>query len=232
MSDSGKKNTIPLELVVCEDGSTTLYRNDLGEHYHSVYGALSESVHIFIDAGFSYLSRFKSKINLLEMGFGTGLNAFLTFLKASESGINVNYTGIESVRLSDEIIAELNYSDLTKTKHTSEIFSLIHACEWEQKNDLSSFFSLYKMESKIQDITLKKEYYDLVYFDAFAPDVQPELWTVAIFEKIYDSMTENGAMLTYSCKGDVKRAMKSAGFSIEKLPGPKGKREFLRAIKV
>jgi len=220
-----------IKVIECEDGSHTLYREDLNEHYHSVFGAVSESKHIFINAGYAFLSRNLSEINILELGFGTGLNAFLTLLEAKEDDVKVNYTGVESIKLPYELISKLNYSHLIKAEESKEIFDLIHKSPWDVSSKITSNFILEKIESKIEDVNLAKNHFNLVYFDAFAPAIQSELWTVDIFRKIYNSMVEGAILTTYSCKGDVKRALRSVGFSLEKLPGPKGKREFLRATK-
>lgn len=226
-----KEKAAILKIVECEDGSHTLYREDLDEHYHSVFGAFSESKHIFINAGYAYLSRNLSDLNILEVGFGTGLNAFLTFFEAEKDHINIKYTGVEAFALSDELISKLNYADLHKAEKAKVVFDLIHKSPWNVSSNLSSNFILKKIESKIEDVQLPQNAFDLVYFDAFAPDVQSELWTAELFKKIYNSMKDGAVLTTYSCKGDVKRALKSVGFTLEKLPGPKGKREFLRATK-
>ena len=220
-----------IQIVECDDGSHTLYRKDLDEHYHSTFGAVSESKHIFIDAGFKYLSRNLSEINILEVGFGTGLNAFLTLLEVEKNDIKVHYTGVETIKLTEEVISKLNYAGFIGNENSATHFYSIHQCSWEEKVEIISAFSLIKIESKIEDVEIEKNHFDLVYFDAFAPDVQAELWTKDVFLKIYNAMKPAGVLVTYSCKGDVKRALKSVGFRIEKLPGPKGKREFLRAYK-
>lgn len=226
-----KEKAALLQVIECEDGSHTLYRRDLDEHYHSVFGAISESNHIFINAGYAFLSRNLSEINVLEVGFGTGLNAFLTLLEAEKEGVTVSYTGVESVKLPEEIISKLNYVELIEDEQAKEVFDRIHTSSWDENQAISSKFYLKKIESKIEDVNLIQNHFDLVYFDAFAPDIQSELWTIEIFQKLYNCMVDGAVLTTYSCKGDVKRALKSVGFSLEKLPGPKGKREFLRATK-
>ena len=226
-----KEKTALIEIVECDDGSHTLYRKDLDEHYHSVFGAVSESRHIFINAGYAFLSQHISEINVLEVGLGTGLNAFLTFVEAEKLKIKTNYTGIETIKLSPEIISKLNYAELIQSGMERDRFNLIHNCLWNTEVQLSPNFNLHKIESKIEDVSLSIEHFDLVYFDAFAPDIQAELWSETIFRKLYKAMNKGAVLVTYSCKGDVKRAMKSVGFKLEKLQGPKGKREFLRATK-
>jgi tRNA U34 5-methylaminomethyl-2-thiouridine-forming methyltransferase MnmC len=220
-----------LDIIKCEDGSHTLYRNDLDEHYHSTFGAIAESRHIFIEAGLNFQLKNLKKINVLELGFGTGLNALLTQLEAENKKIEIYYTGIESIKLSPEIHSKLNYPEQLINEKAKEYYESIHQSAWDCIHQLSSNFHLHKIESKIEDVDLPQNHFDLVYFDAFAPDVQPELWTTAIFQKLIESMNKGAVLLTYSCKGNVKRAMRSAGFEFKKLPGPKGKREFLRAAK-
>ncbi len=231
MTMTEKENTTFIKIIECDDGSHTLFREDLDEHYHSVFGAVSESRHIFINAGYKFLSPKFSEINVLEVGFGTGLNAFLTLLEAEKGQIRINYRGVETIKLSDEIISKLNYPELIHAEDAKDYFNSIHNSSWNKNTAISPYFHLHKIESKIEDSSLPDNYFDLVYFDAFAPDVQAELWTKEIFSKLYKSMKNESVLLTYSCKGDVKRALKSVGFSLEKLPGPKGKREFLRATK-
>ncbi len=231
MNLKDKEKAALVQIIGCEDGSHTLYRKDLDEHYHSIFGAVSESKHIFINAGFRFLSRNLSQMNVLEVGFGTGLNAFLTLLEAKKEGVRINYTGVESIKLPEEIISKLNYSQLIKTEEAEGMFDRIHKTPWNENIEISSKISLKKVESKIENVNLPQNYFDLIYFDAFAPDVQSELWTIDIFKKIYNSMADGAVLTTYSCKGDVKRVLKSVGFTLEKLPGPKGKREFLRATK-
>ncbi len=192
-----------IKLIECEDGSHTLYREDLNEHYHSVYGAISESQHIFIDAGFNYMSQKLSEINILEVGFGTGLNACMTQLDAEKERIKTNYFAVEPIKLTQIIFSKLNYKKILG----SDKFERIYKSPWNQWNGISNYFSIFKVDSKIEDTGLPANNFNLVYFDAFAPDVQSELWTETIFMKIFESMKKDAVLLTYSCKGDVKRAL-------------------------
>lgn len=219
-----------LKLVVTKDGSHTLFNEELNEHYHSTFGAIQESKHIFIEAGLKYQLNKFNQINLLEVGFGTGLNVLLSF-DQSTSVKNIEYWGIEAYPVTDDLISNLNYGEILKSEFLTSTLKKIHKAEWNKEIALSLNFKLHKKWSKIEDAVLPNNYFNLVYFDAFAPDVQSELWTVDVFKKLYESMTENGILVTYSVKGVVKRALKSAGFKIEKLPGPIGKREILRAMK-
>jgi tRNA U34 5-methylaminomethyl-2-thiouridine-forming methyltransferase MnmC len=214
--------------VVTEDGSTTLFIPELNEHYHSTHGAVQESLHIFIREGYDHLRTFPACI--LEAGFGTGLNAFLTFLVSEKEGRSIHYTAIEKYPLEDHLVRFLNYPEKTDPAKT-EIFQTIHDAPWDRDIKISNHFILHKMKGDLREVRLKDTAYDLVYFDAFGPAVQPELWTETIFQRIHQSMKEGSCLVTYSVKGSVTRAMKTAGFRIEKLPGPPGKREMTRATK-
>ena len=213
------------EIRITEDGSSTLFVPELGEHYHSHYGAIQESKHIFINSALKQVN--KDEINVLEFGFGTGLNALLTCAYAVENNIRVNYLGIEKYPLTAEEAALLNFDREANTDCLKEI----HKIEWERELEVNSQFMLKKVQSDFRIITLNQNTYDVVYFDAFAPDVQPNLWTKAIFEKIYLSMRKGGVLTTYTVKGVVRRLMKEVGFRVEKISGPPGKREITRAWK-
>jgi tRNA U34 5-methylaminomethyl-2-thiouridine-forming methyltransferase MnmC len=216
------------ELVITDDGSSSLYLKELDEHYHSRHGAVTESRHVFIEAGFRSLER--DPVSIFEMGFGTGLNAFLTLVEAIESGRTVHFTGIEKFPLKDDLISRLNYPD-GYPENYGNAFRQLHAGPWNEWFSPSEKFHLKKIRSDIADWPVAGPF-DLVYYDAFAPAKQPELWTPEIFTRIYEMLTNEGILTTYAVKGDVKRALVSAGFKIEKLPGPPGKREMLRARKV
>ncbi len=221
-----------IKLVVTEDGSHTLYNVVLNEHYHSTFGAIQESKHIFIEAGLRPQIQNCKDINLLEVGFGTGLNAFLSLEQSFQNKVLIDYWGVEPFPVEAELLLKLNFDALIESKNSTENLKRIHELEWNECQELFPNFRLQKLKQKIEDISLPENYFNLVYFDAFAPDVQSELWSVEVFRKIYDSMKQDGILVTYSVKGTVKRALRSAGFTLEKLPGPIGKREFLRAKKV
>jgi tRNA U34 5-methylaminomethyl-2-thiouridine-forming methyltransferase MnmC len=212
------------------DGSHTLYVPALDEHYHSVTGAVQESLHVFIDAGLKRLS--SPKIRVLEIGFGTGLNAFLTYHYAQKAGIAVAYTAIELYPLALAVIRQLNYSDRYSLEEAA-IFDKLHASEWEKPVSIAPAFMLDKRLSDLTrlDCLRQNELFDLIYFDAFAPDKQPEMWTQAIFDYLYEHTAQSGILTTYCAKGMVRRALRSAGYTVERLPGPPGKREMLRAGK-
>ena len=217
-------------LITTEDGSHSLYSSELNESYHSIHGALSESMHIFIEAGLNEVIKTKNALNILEVGFGTGLNAFLTRFFCEDMNIQTSYYGVEAFPVSKEIYSQLNYHTILN-KTNQQYFLDLHTAEWDKSVQISENFLLKKHLAPISEVSIPDNFFDLVYFDAFAPQYQPEMWTVGIFEKIYKSMSNEAILTTYCCKGDVKRALKSVGFQIEKLPGPKGKREMLRARK-
>ena len=224
-------DTLPFKmnnLIITSDGSHTLFNPEIGEHYHSTFGAVSESEHIFIRAGLDAIPSKIKHINLLEIGLGTGLNALLAMRWAEKHKREINYFAVEAFPLRKEVLGNLNYAEILEMN--PELFSAIHMVG-SKKGRLSKYFSFAFQHDKLQDFNLQTETYDLVFFDAFSPDVQPEMWTEDCFMKIAQSMKRGGVLTTYSCKGIVKRVLKSAGFQIEKLPGPPGKREFLRAVK-
>ena len=222
------KNSI---LQTTADGSHTLFVPELNEHYHSVNGALQESELVFIQNGLYHLPQCLKEINLLEVGFGTGLNALLTVLEAKKQRRKINYIAIEPEPVDAELIEKLNYPALIEGTEAVGYFRKLHAAGWVYPSFLSDYFIISKIQAKLEEVVLKDEQFHLVYFDAFGPDVQPELWTEHVFSQINKCMKPEGVLVTYSCKGTVKRALKAAGFSIEKLPGPSGKREVLRAVK-
>lgn len=217
-----------MKRVLTSDNSHTLFNEKVGEHYHSTFGAIQESMHIFIEAGLKRLMESKTNINILEMGFGTGLNALLSLKFAMENNLTIDYCGIEAYPIKEEDAVNLNYPAILDME--MEIFLAMHRSNKELVK-IADNFSLQKIISKLQDVDLADDKYDLVYFDAFSPEAQPELWTEEVFAKIFNSMKIGGVLTTYSCKGIVKRALRSVGFKIKRLPGPPGKREFLRAEK-
>ena len=209
-------------IFVTEDGSATLKLNQFDEQFHSTHGAINESMHIYINAGLKAATT--SPVNLLEIGFGTGLNAILTCIHKEDR--TINYHGIEAFPLTKEEIYLLNYQDFM-TEEEYRVFLSLHHAEGDELLQMNHF-SFQKSIIKLEDIALPKDYYQVVYFDAFSPNTQPELWTADIFEKIYTSMKSGAVITTYCAKGSVKRAMKAVGFEIEGLPGPIGKREITR----
>lgn len=217
-------------IIVTADGSQTLYLQGLNEHYHSINGALAETVHVFLQNGFLSLKE-RPGINLLEIGFGTGLNALATAIEAVKQKIKVNYYTYEKYPVSDQIISQLDYGLLFNGEN-ARLFQAIHQAEWNRLIEIDSLFSIQKSETDFTDCNLPPNLlFDVVYFDAFAPDIQPELWTLEIFQKIFKNMAEDAVLTTYSAKGEVRRRLQAAGFFVERLPGPAGKREMLRAIR-
>jgi tRNA U34 5-methylaminomethyl-2-thiouridine-forming methyltransferase MnmC len=217
-----------LKIVTTSDGSHTIYVPELDEHYHSIHGAIQESEHIFIRNGFDFCR--KDPIHIFEAGFGTGLNALLTAMRSSKEKRVVCYTAIEKFPLEKEIISTLNYPEIAG-EEASGIFELIHSAEWDKPVRISESFYLRKIKGDL-GVTPLEGLYDLIYFDAFGPDKQPEMWTRDIFKKISELTRKEGIFVTYSAKGEVKRNLRAAGFSLELLPGPPGKRQIIRAVKI
>ena len=216
------------EIIITDDGSTTIRIPDWDENYHSTHGAIQEAKHVFIKNGLNLFQK-QDSISILEIGFGTGLNAFITFLETLTKD-KVNYLGIEAYPISEEEIAQMNYvAELQATQYQA-VFDKMHSCDWESQQNITENFILTKRKQFFQDIE-DKEQYDLIYFDAFGFPLQPELWSEAIFKKMYDALLPKGTLVTYACRSSIKNAMLSVGFSIEKLPGAPGKREMLRATK-
>jgi tRNA U34 5-methylaminomethyl-2-thiouridine-forming methyltransferase MnmC len=220
------------QIITTADGSSSIYVENLNEHYHSIHGAIGEAQHIFIQSGlFSDKLKQVQGLSILEIGFGTGLNALLTYFAAHEIAQKINYFTIEPYPLTEEEVQALNYTDILPYPQAKEVFQRIHAAEWETNKSISNHFVITKHRISALEMMLPNNHFDLVYFDAFSPEVQPELWTNVLFEKIFNSMKPHGVLVTYSTKGDVKRTLKQVGFRTEKLPGPVGKREISRAYK-
>ncbi|WP_029035293.1 tRNA (5-methylaminomethyl-2-thiouridine)(34)-methyltransferase MnmD [Salinimicrobium terrae] len=221
------------EIIKTGDGSATIFLPDWNEHYHSKHGAMQEALHVFIQTGYKHhLTRHSPEsISILEIGFGTGLNALLTFFEAENTRVKVDYTGVEAYPVSAEELAALDYAEAVAEQSASEIFQELHETGWEKRSEISPFFSLKKEKKFFSEISANEEF-DLIYFDAFGPRVQPDLWSEEVFRNMYRALKENGVLVTYSAKGDVRRAMQAVGFAVERLQGPPGKREMLRATKI
>lgn len=214
------------ELRTTSDGSRTLYVEHWDEHYHSVHGAVQESMHVFILHGFRSVE--VNPVSILEFGFGTGLNALLTLLEAETEGRSVRYTAMEAYPLTEEEWRSVEYGNEPDAR---EPFELLHTAEWETTAELSPAFSLFKTRIDFLNASFSPGSFDLIYFDAFAPSAQPELWETEVFEKCYEWLKDGGELVTYCAKGQVKRNMRAAGFEILRLPGPPGKREMTKAVK-
>ncbi|AOZ98206.1 tRNA (5-methylaminomethyl-2-thiouridine)(34)-methyltransferase MnmD [Flavobacterium commune] len=216
------------EIIQTQDGSTTIHLEEWNESYHSKHGAIQEAKHVFIKNG---LSLFKNKkLSILEIGFGTGLNAFISFLEAQKMNQIIDYLGVEAYPVAAEEILAMNYVDELDAGEQLAVFEKMHQSAWNEKIVLDNHFSLTKRQQFFQDIDDVAQF-DLIYFDAFGYRVQPELWSTAIFQKMYDALKENGVLVTYAARGVVKRSMIEVGFRVEKLEGPPGKREMFRAFK-
>ena len=222
---------MPGKLVVTQDGSHSVSVDGSLLTYHSTFGAITESRHVFIHAGLDEVLKNKKQISIFEMGFGTGLSALLTLITAGETGAGISYETTETDPLDDDILQRLNYSSVLNKTEYQPILIAMHHCAWDTEVYITPEFRLYKRKTDIREIEFSRKY-NLVYYDAFDPVSQPELWTTDIFKKIYHVMYPYGILVTYSSKGAVRRAMQEAGFRIEKLPGPKGKREFTRATAI
>lgn len=224
------------EFVTTEDGSVTLYVPELDEHYHSVHGAIQEARHIFIRAGIDYYLESRPReatgaapLRILEAGFGTGLNAYLSLLHAEEIKVPVCYRSIEKYPLPGEEVARLNYPS-EAGQADGKLFHAIHSTPWEEETAVTPFFRLHKEQGDFRHLHCPP-CFDIVYFDAFNPDVQPHLWTSEVFARFHAALRPGGILVTYCVKGIVKQALRSVGFSLKRLPGPPGKREMLRATK-
>ena len=220
------------EIIVTSDGSTTIQLPDWNEQYHSKHGAIQEADHVFLKHGLNYFLEKKalSELAILEIGFGTGLNAFMTFLATKNSGVKVSYEGVEAYPVALEEVKQMNYVAELEAMDFKHVFHSMHAIEWGKSNPISDHFSLHKRKQFFKDIEDVNQF-DIIYFDAFGARNQPELWTEVIFQKMINALKSQGVLVTYSAKGSVRRAMQAVGFSVERLPGPPGKREMLRATK-
>tara|TARA_R110002020_G_scaffold37072_6_gene111827 strand:+ start:3000 stop:3611 length:612 start_codon:yes stop_codon:yes gene_type:complete len=198
------------------------------EQYHSKHGALQEAYHVFIQHGLSLFAN--REMAILEIGFGTGLNALISWIEAGDRQLKITYTGVEAFPVSMEEVQQLNYIEQLRAPSFMEGFQLMHTSPWERPCTLSPDFVLLKRQMDFLDIE-ERDSFDLVYFDAFGARVQPELWTEVLFKKMFTALKKDGVLVTYAAKGSVRRALLAVGFQVERLPGPPGKREMLRAIK-
>ena len=229
-----------LKFVETDEGIHTLYSKNRHEHYHSIHGSLSEGMHVFIRNGLLTLRKNLKEIRILEMGFGTGLNAILTFRENQILQKQIHYTAVEAFPLPASVTDKLNYFEYFG-KPLQPVFQKMHSCEWFENISLNESvspysgksagaFVLHKIEADLLELQLDGSY-DLVYYDAFSPRHQPELWTFEVLQKIYDSCKRGALLVTYCSKNDVKKTLESVGFTVETLPGYPGKREMIRAVK-
>ena len=216
------------EIIQTKDGSTTIHLPDWEESYHSKHGAIQEAYHVFIKNGLTLFH--KKSVSILEIGFGTGLNAFITYLESEKYNQQIDYVGVENYPVSMEEVLQMNYISELNVSGKADVFNTMHEFSWEKKHSLVTNFMLTKRKQLFQEIDDVNQY-DLIYFDAFGYRVQPELWSFAIFKKMYTALKTNGVLVTYACRSSIKNAMLDCGFTVEKLPGAPGKREMLRGIK-
>ncbi|MFY0627736.1 MAG: tRNA (5-methylaminomethyl-2-thiouridine)(34)-methyltransferase MnmD [Reichenbachiella sp.] len=222
-----------VNLIETRDGSSSLYLPEMDETYHSTHGALTESQYVFVEKGLEHFVELypeKSKIRILEIGFGTGLNPWLTAMKVGKSTFSMQYCSLEKYPLNPSVIEQLNYKNEYAQKD-QELFEKIHDCPWEKPAKLLDGFSLEKKEIDLFDYHPSNSSFDIIYFDAFAPSKQPEMWSIDVLSKMYNALTIGGVFITYCAQGQFKRDLKSVGFKCEELPGPPGKKEMTRGVK-
>lgn len=248
------------EIVHTEDGSTSLFLPDLQEHYHSIHGAVQESMHVFIHQGFEMIPEGLNRVSILEVGLGTGLNCLLTAIEAQKRLMHVSYTALEPFPLDGNECRQLNFPEVLgdalrngalrgealrgealsdealsggalRNQGLRTLFMKIHEAGFEHETILMPEFSFLKTRQRVQDMPLPDASIDLIYYDAFGPQVEPEMWTSAIFRNMFDCLSDHGMLVTYCARGSVKRMLKECGFVLEHPPGPPGKREMTRARK-
>jgi tRNA U34 5-methylaminomethyl-2-thiouridine-forming methyltransferase MnmC len=219
-----------VEIITTSDGSHSLLNRELNETYHSVHGAVQESIHVFIKNGFDHLLQNANPENMaiLEIGFGTGLNALLTMQHAASLKNQITYTSLEAYPVAEEIWSKLNYPSSAEMQ---TFFKDLHQASWNTEVSITPNFKLTKLHQTLQHTTLAAASFDLVYFDAFAPSKQPEMWTLEMLGKVVDRMRQEAVFVTYCAKGQLKRDLKSLGLTVETLPGPPGKKEMVRAVR-
>lgn len=216
-------------IIQTEDGSNSIQSAKFEATYHSIHGAIQETQTVFIDAALKYKTPTQKELSILEIGLGTGLNAFMTYLEAKKSNLHIQYTGIEAYPITLEVAQQLNYAELLEVTEENAQFLKLHTSPNESIN-LSPNFQFYKQIGRFEDLQAQ-EVFDIIYYDAFAPSVQPELWEIELLEKMYRALKPNGILTTYCAKGVFKRNLKQVGFKVEGIPGPIGKREMTRALK-
>lgn len=232
---------LELSFLESKDGSHTLLRHDLNETYHSHNGAIQESLWVFIDKGLNYLKEQNyTSIKVLEIGFGTGLNAILAYEFAHKNKINLEYISLEPFPIPLEITQKLNYTDFLE-EESKRIFNQLHEVDWEIKHEISPYFSVQKVETTLEDYKIDFEsqsneylgttYFDCTFYDAFAPSKQAEVWQLSNLQKVFDLTKKNGILVTYCAQGQFKRDLKTSGWTVESLDGAPPKREMVRAIR-
>lgn len=218
-----------MKIVATQDNSSTIYLPELDEHYHSTHGAIQESKHVFIQEGLFFLTKHgKTEISIFEVGFGTGLNALLSLIEAGKSGLHITYYALEKTPVSPELIWQLNYPEMLGAE--GEEFREIHESPWQEAVPITPHFTLFKIKGTLQDYEASMPV-DLVFYDAFGPRAQQEMWTAELLQKTVSWLTPKGVWVSYCAKGQVKRDLKAAGLVVESIPGPPGKREMTRGQK-
>jgi tRNA U34 5-methylaminomethyl-2-thiouridine-forming methyltransferase MnmC len=218
------------ELILTSDGSHSIFSDRYGVSYHSRYGAVQETQHVFIESALLFRAGVLSELSVLEIGFGTGLNAFMTYLEALKQSLRISYTTIEAFPLEMETVRQLNYPAVLKAPGEEAVFHQMHEGPWGKEMELHAQFSFRKEQLNFEEIDYHDQF-DVIYFDAFAPNAQPELWEIPVLQKMYAALRPGGVLTTYCAKGSVKRNFRSLGFEVTSLPGPPGKREMTRCQK-
>lgn len=222
------------EIIITTDGSHSIAIPEMGVTYHSTHGAIQESMHVFIASGYRFITekmKAPAAVAIFEMGFGTGLNALLTLIEAEKNQQPVYFETIEAFPLDASISSQLNYAALLQRPDLQTAFERLHSCGWNTVVAISPYFSIKKIPGPLTAHTPPANHFSIIYFDAFAPDIQPALWTQTIFEKLCNCMQAGGVLTTYCSKSIVRKAMAAAGLAVEKIPGPPHKREMVRAFK-
>ncbi len=222
-----------LKVISTRDGSSTIYNQELNETYHSMHGAITESKHVFIKEGLDhYVERngYKGVFNVFEVGFGTGLNATLAYEWASQKETKVYYETIEAYPLSDEVVYSLNY--FHDAEDSQSLLHQLHQCEWDKTVEINNLFSIQKVKHQLNLYAIPSNKFDIVFYDAFAPSKQPEMWEFELINKVIEGLKSNGVFVTYCAKGQLKRDLKAMGCEVETIPGPPGKKEMVRATKI
>lgn len=217
-----------MQIFATQDGSHSLIDNTYGVSYHSRYGALNESYHVFINAALRYRACLKNELSILEIGFGTGLNVLLSYLEAKKRNLNIQFCTVEAFPIDAQVVEQLNYPQLLDI--SPKTFKAFHKQDWNSVAKYKRNFGLEKLKQRFENLDFDDQF-DIIYFDAFAPESQPELWDEAMMASMFKALKPEGILVTYCAKGVVKRTMKKVGFTIEALKGPPGKREMTRAEK-
>jgi tRNA U34 5-methylaminomethyl-2-thiouridine-forming methyltransferase MnmC len=222
-----------IQLIQTDDGSSSLLNVALNETYHSKHGAIQESNHVFIKNGLQFFveNNRPASVSIFEVGFGTGLNALLALLFSIEKNVQIDYASIEAFPIDTETAHQLNYPSLLSGNQLKNYFDQLHQAEWNKKIKITDNFSFQKVKATIQDFDFQSNQFNIIFFDAFAPAKQPEMWELPILEKVISSLKQSGVFVTYCAQGQLKRNLKSVGLVVEALPGPPGKREMVRAYR-